>query len=141
MFLLGSNARIISAWGTGSNPVEACALLGAFAIIAKIACPPARIKSLVEFHSRVKCNLFVQRKIVIRLPNILNWPYSIARRAWETLFHWTLFFFIYLFFPALPFLRHLLFANTLSKLGLSWKCVLLTLLFKSKWSLTTGLDN
>ena len=59
--LLGSNTRIISAWRTGSNPVEACTLLGAFAIIAKIACPPARIKSLVEFHPRVKWNLFVQR--------------------------------------------------------------------------------
>ena len=71
-------------WGTGSNPVEACTLLGAFAIIAKIDCPPVRIKSLVEFHPRVKWNLFLQRKIVIRLPNILYLPYSIARRAWET---------------------------------------------------------
>ena len=123
-------------WGTGSNPVEACTLLGAFAIIAKIDCPPVRIKSLVEFHPRVKWNLFLQRKIVIRLPNILYLPYSIARRAWETLF-----FFIYLFFPALSFLRDLLFATTVSKLQLSWKCVLLALLFKSKSSLTTGLDN
>ena len=71
-------------WGTGSNPVEACTLLGAFAIIAKIDCPPVRIKSLVEFHPRVKWNLFLQRKIVIKLPNILYSPYSIARRAWET---------------------------------------------------------
>ena len=71
-------------WGTGSNPVEACTLLGAFAIIAKIDCPPVRIKSLVEFHPRVKWNLFLQRKILIRLPNILYLPYSIARRAWET---------------------------------------------------------
>ena len=127
-------------WGTGSNPVEACTLLGAFAIIAKIDCPPVRIKSLVEFHPRVKWNLFLQRKIVIRLPNILYLPYSIARRAWETRGKHCSFLFI-CFFPALSFLRHLLFATTMSKLRLSWKCVLLALLFKSKSSLTTSLDN
>ena len=138
--LLGGDARIISAWSTGSNPVEACTLLGAFAIIAKIDCPPVRIKSLVEFHPRVKWNLFLQRKIVIRLPNILYLPYSIARRAWETRGKHCSFLFI-CFFPALSFLRHLLFATTMSKLRLSWKCVLLALLFKSKSSLTTGLDN
>ena len=96
--LLGSNARIISAWRTGSNPVEACTLLGAFAIIAKIACQPARIKSLVEFHPRVKWNLFVQRKIVIR-----------KHKGNTVLF--------YLFF-----LQHYLFSVTSSLLTLSANC-------------------
>ena len=137
--LLGSNARIISAWGTGSNTVEACTLLGALAIIAKIACPPARIKSLFEFHPRVNWNLCLQRKIVIRLPSILLAIFNFQKGLGNT--RETLFFFVYLFFPALSFLRHLLFANTLSKLRLSWKCVLLALLFKSKPSWTTGLDN
>ena len=102
-------------WGTGSNPVEACTLLGAFAIIAKIDCLPVRIKSLVEFHPRVTWNLFLRRKIVIKLPNILYSPYSIARRAWETRGRHCSFLFI-------CFFRHYLFSVTSSLLPLWANC-------------------